>query len=97
MVEIMKEKDEEPRKAWSYYDVSVQKQHYLIIEFEDGRLVNYAIDEPLNRYERKWEIKTNQAKKIEDHKKMIGKEDTRPRLRPPVNDEEDPLTHDVPD
>ena len=54
MVEIMKEKDEEPRKAWSYYDVSVQKQHYLIIEFEDGRLVNYAIDEPLNRYERKW-------------------------------------------
>lgn len=97
MVTIPKEKSEEPRKAWAFYDVGISKQHYFIIEFEDGRLVNYVIDEPLSRYEKKWDIKTNQAKKIEDHKKMVslGEKDTRTRLRPPVND--DGMMNDLPD
>lgn len=65
MVTIDKEKEDEPMKAWIYYDISLGKQHYLYIEYEDGRLVNYIIDEPLARYEVKWSIKTHQEKKIE--------------------------------
>lgn len=61
-VGIAKGVDDNPRKVWSLYDKK-EGSIRLYVEFDDGRLTCYDINEKSKDYKQIWEITTISAEK----------------------------------
>ena len=68
---IPKGEKEEPRNIWAHSSIQGFKGFILIIEFEDGKIKAYKINEEKKTYESYWDLAVSEFKDIKggDNKK----------------------------